>query len=341
MSLNALKLVQEAAKRLNIMVPTTINTPEHPDTSTIDYDANMLVAAANAAIRQNASINLFNREVQMSPIYLKQPKYIGTGSPDIVIDMSTYYSDFESLLGDTITINKYDGSASRLVTNKYAFRELSTYDFAIKQQYTNYTYFTVAATTPVPDPDNPDFLKREMPSKKTGGSQPKNDFFEATGKRPLDFGITPPKHMIKKEGIDVETKGNGFRFIRHNFTKLLWICNDIIPETDLVSGNLMLVMLYYSTWIVSLTTSSGNPPVYTTDYKDAIDNDADLVNLPDELVILGTIISYKATNGLDYSLELGQQKALIDAIKVNQENVRYTHNTNIRQQTQVAVPQER
>jgi hypothetical protein len=341
MSLTALNLVQEAAKRLNIMVPTSIESQPNPETSTIDYDANMLVAALNSAVRQNASINLFNREVQMSPAYLNAPKTAGTGFPDIVIDMSTFYPDFESLLGDSITLNKYD--AAGVVTNKYAFREFSAYDFATKQQYTNYTYFTEPKPAPVPSASSYEVNKNDTGSiKKTKTEDIKNSSFSFPTRSPLGSIIEPPKHIIRKEGIDVETKGNGFRFIRQNFTKLLWICNDIISQTDLASGTIMLVMLYYSTWIVSNTSKDGTPsadPVTT--YKDCVDSDNDIVNLPDELAILGTIIGYKSTNGLDYSLELGQQKALIEAVKVNQENVRYTHNTNVRQQAQAVVPQER
>jgi hypothetical protein len=51
----------------------------------------------------------------------------------------------------------------------------------------------------------------------------------------------------------------------------------------------------------------------------------EILVIPEELAILGIIIKYKAYYGIDYALEMGEQKAMLDALKENQENIQITH----------------
>jgi hypothetical protein len=323
MSLNALEIVQEAAKRLNIMVPTTIVLPKNPDTSTIDYDANLLTSCLNATIKQNAAINMFNMEVQQDVNILINPKGTFGDMPDIVIDMTAIYPEFESLLGDSITLVAYDSSEA--VSGKYVFREISTYDFTLLQKFTNFALFNTQSNKPMPssinkeeehikNPLQENIDKNKNIKKEKNKIEIENEFnILGLGKR--DF---PSQNATD---VDNSTnKGSGFRFIKIKFNLYLWICNNIITNDEIKSNTMIMNMLYYSKWLVADFT--GTLPFY----KDMVTLDGDNINLSDELLILGTLINYKGATGLDYSLELGQQKALIDGLKISQENIQYVRN---------------
>jgi hypothetical protein len=110
--------------------------------------------------------------------------------------------------------------------------------------------------------------------------------------------------------------------------RTIYFCNNIIPKADLDKKDWKLVFTYRSNYGV-LSGDDGhripdvNSEVATTTKPDI--NNKETLTIPDELAIIGTVIKYKSYMGLEYTLEMGEQKALIDALKDNQEVTQITH----------------
>jgi hypothetical protein len=311
MGMTALELVQEAAKRLNIMLPSTIVVPDTPDTNAIDYDANLLVSSLNSVIKQNMTLNLFNRQILPKSVNLmegdnihflnnqvdKNPVY-----SDFVVNLSGINPDFEELMGDGFNVSVFELNEPTIYKKKsYLFRQLTATDYLRLKR--------TCVPTQIPTPGL-------------------NRLWESFSKiPPLSEEMKEYRKNMPSEDrtsqINATNKESGFIILGDgNTNKIIYFCNNMIPDTEFnqeagpFSQPPILDYLYRTNFGV-INKMDGRVI--------SVSVDDDEVVIPDELAILGTIINYKTYYGLDISLEMGQQKALIDALKENQQNVQVTH----------------
>jgi hypothetical protein len=309
--MTALAIVGEAAKRLTIMLPTTIVVPTKPDQDSIDYDANLLVSCLNATIQQNARLNLFKKEVIGKAIEIKddpsqQVSWLANNvdNPVVYKDFCFQLKDFgdiEKIEGEGFTVSLYTKTSTAgdptpsdtfQRTNMYIFRQLTFSDFEKVQR---------GSAIGLVEPS----------SSKKSSQNPHVSYKE----RKEYYKNMPSEDRTKI--VDATNKESGFSMLVNDGNLMYYFCNNMIPISSIGDNVVAMLEFFYTTNRVVMDANGK--------HKDVVDDDHDTCLLPDELLILGTIINYKSAYGLDFSLDLGQQKALIDAIKENQENLQVTH----------------
>jgi hypothetical protein len=294
-----LEIIQEAAKRLCIIVPRTIVLA---DIQSKEYDADtgLLVSCLNACIKQTMSLNIFNQNIVYKNLtsenehwrdYLDIPINV-KGTADFKLRMRKFCPDFERLIGDGIAFNRRGKS--------YLFRQLTQNDFVRLCKMEN-------ADIKVADDYKEDYDKeiadyrRNMPSEETTYIKNSDN---------LESGF-----FVYSEGSPIQ--------------RIIYFCNNMMDMTEFgfedVPFNLSLT--YLSNYGVLSPDGWTRRDSVHTDREIEADktNDFQSTILPDELAILGTMIKYKSYYGMDFSLDLGEQKALIDAIKENQAGIQVTH----------------
>jgi hypothetical protein len=314
----ALELVQEAARRVGIMIPTTLFPTTNPDSSAIDYDANLLVSCLNATVKQNMTLSLFNKQVldaQTQIVYKTPPAYFldqleDDTFRDFFLDLDALCPGFEELIGDGFIVNKqkrkldYNSGDSFPIKNEnqYIFRQLTAQDY-IKLARHNLDDIIIPPTPPTPQmTDNP--IKNERKEMK---AYKKN--------MPSEDRTSILRAQNRESGFFIKSI-EGKRFV--------FFCNNMFdPEVDIFNYTLWLKFTYRTSWGVIGDVTIGTTTKVAR--KNSITTNEDTLTIPDELAILGTIINYKSYYGLDFSLDMGQQKAMLDALKENQENIQITH----------------
>lgn len=312
MLMTALELVQEAARRLNIMLPNTIEQPDDPDTNAIDYDSNMLVSALNGTLRQHMHLNDFTQQILVGEIGLEAIEFVlnNYNDPDseqadyvdMIINLDVALPDFEKLVGDSLNIvhgvvvsddkGTSKSSSTFCVKNSYAFRQLTDTDFV-----SLFKRITAVKTS----------IKTKVADKVSLFVDALDNFYSKKNK---DF---PSQDQSKL--IDSSKRASGFYPLSLDGSRQIYICNNIIKWSDISAQSPINVrFLYRSNYAVKDADGKMQP---------TFSHDDDTCTLSDELLIVGTIILYKSYQSLDFSLELGQQKALVDIIKQNQQNPQY------------------
>jgi hypothetical protein len=288
--MTVLEIIQEAAKRLCIIVPRTIVLS---DIQSKEYDADtgLLLSCLNACIKQIMTMNVFNQNIVFKSIskstemWQSVINFYEGNFCDFSVNMQKACPDFEELMGDGFVFSTNGKS--------YLFRKLTHNDFLrlCKRE----SRYTDDNDKNIPDEDKVilNYLKN-MPSDE----------------------ITQIKKSDNLEsGFYIYTINPDFRII--------YFCNNMIdfetahPYIDVNKFNLSFT--YRSNYgVISADGEKRQPAVLPN-------NDFQRTILPDELAILGTMIKYKSYYGMDFSLDLGEQKALVDALKQNQEGIQVTH----------------
>jgi hypothetical protein len=284
--MTALELIQEAAKRVGIMEPAHVPLGTAGST-TYDYDANLLVSCLNGAIKQLMVLNLFNQSVLFSKISFTD----ASGFVDFsdITDPSGKFSDFT--LNMTQAYPDFeeligDGYTMSANNKKFLFRQLTSQDF-----------IRVAKTT---------FPLSIESKRKTDWEREIREY---------------RKNMPSEDRTDIEfskkLESGFYMYAEPPATRKVYFCNNFFTVDDIAQNDWTLTFAYRSNYGVIDGTLHVRKLNVTVD--------SDTLVIPDELAILGTIIKYKSYYGLDFSLELGEQKAMIDALKENQENIQITH----------------
>jgi hypothetical protein len=293
--MTVLEIIQEAAKRLCIIVPKTIVLA---DIQSKEYDADtgLLVSCLNGCIKQNMVLNLFNQNILFTSLSRENGNwqdylYVDFNIPDddFVLNLSLFCPDFEELLGDGINFAK-DGQS-------YLFRQLTHNDFLRLCKRELDDVVKQIEYTPDPDEEISDYRKN-MPSEK-------NTYIKNADNLESGFYVYSKKPK----------------------TRLIYFCNNMATFGNTPLGDTFnLSFTYRSNWgVISADGNKRQESVLTNRIEGNVSNDNQTLTIPDELAILGTMIKYKSYYGMDFSLDLGEQKSLIDTIKQNQENVQVTH----------------
>jgi hypothetical protein len=331
--MKVLELIQEAARRLTIMIPKSV-IQTASDTSEIDYDANLLVSCLNATIKQNMTLNLFNRQILHKSINLlfnpavyflnnyvdKNPVY-----SDFVINLSYITPDLEELMGDGFSVSIYELNEPTLYKKKsYLFRQLTATDYLRLKR------------TCLPSQSSSD--------EKNRSSDVTFSSFKSLRKEIKEYKKNMPSEN-KTNMLNADNMESGFIiFGNSQSNKIAYFCNSMVSNEDISQEGGMfqqpptLEFLYRTNYGVITDMgervdsippdvpqpSPTDPPPPPPPPIEIPPNNYELV-IPDELAILGTIINYKSYYGLDYSLDLGQYKQMMDQLKENQENIQITH----------------
>jgi hypothetical protein len=281
--MNVLELIKEAAKRLNIMIPKDLPKPQDEDTNAMDYDANFLLSALNSTVKQMMVLNLFNQNIVQAQEVYNPTSAIRIQAdpvtyPDIWLNLTPKYADFEELIGDGFTFF-CNGK-------KVLYRQLTDQD-----------YLRLAKVV-VPDFDNPPkFPDENQELKNYMKDMPSEDRTKIPYADNLESGF-----------YIYETLPN---------TRILYFCNNILTAEDISAVPFTIMFMYRSKYgVISNGASLRSENITASDQT---------LIIPDELAIIGMVLKYKAAYGLDYTLELGEQKAILTALKANQENIQITH----------------
>jgi hypothetical protein len=323
--MTALELVQEAAKRLLIMIPNTL--VQELNHNTTDYDSVLLLSCLNSMVKQNMTLNLFNRQILIKSINMldndnvyflknlvdKNPVY-----SDFVINLSNLCPDMEEIMGDGFNFSIYEVSEPTLYKKKsYLFRQITPIDYLRLKK------------TCLPNVDLISSKNKEIV-----------DFSQfASLRKDFDKEIKEYKKNMPSENrtnmINAENKESGFIVLGDGQTnKILYFCNNMIPdaeiyqEYDTFAQSPTLEFLYRTNYgVISDMGERVDSIPYIEPPTPPLEPNPNKFTLviPDELAILGTVINYKSYYGIDYTLELGQYKQMIDMIKENQENIQITH----------------
>jgi hypothetical protein len=320
--MNALELIQEAARRLLIMIPKSPLFPSAPnvidDGSDIDYDKNLLISCLNAVIKQNMTLNLFNRQILPKSVSLwddnavyflnnyvdKNPIY-----SDFVVNLSQVCPELEELLGDGFNVSVYELYEPTFYKKKsFLFRQLTPNDYLRLKK------------TCLPNPNPSENLMRQNESNFSNFKLLRKDYKDYKRNMPSE----DKTYMLNAANLE-----SGFIILGDaNTNKIAYFCNNMLLDKDIAA--------------ISNTISYGQgysqPPtlefLYRTNYGvitamgervATITADTDTLVINDELAVLGTIVNYKSYYGIDYTLDLGQYKQMIDQLKENQENIQITH----------------
>ena len=312
--MNALELVQECAKRIGIMIPNTIVQTTTPDTSAIDYDANLLVSYMNAAIKQQMMVNILRKNVYYSysliePDNAASVHFDGyqTGDPlpdpdayvNFIINIEKECPSFVKLMGDgfIVRIIYYDNnvSATYKQIGQYVFRQFTDTDAV--------TFLPTAIGYTNPE---------ELISSDENIDDVRNQRKEHYKNLPSD------KQKIL---VSSDKRESGFVYLGNDIgNSMFYFINNMIPFRELYNietgtNNITQGVVYFEYVSNYGILDKNRTP------KENITADDDLILVNQELVMLNTIIMYKTYYGMDYQLELGQQKAIVDALQQNQENV--------------------
>jgi hypothetical protein len=323
--MNVIELIQEAARRLTIMIPTTTLQPE-TDTNAMDFDCNLLISCLNATIKQNMTLNLFNKQVLIKSTNLifnldvhflqnfvdKNPVY-----SDFVVNLSSLIPDMEELIGEGFNVSTFELDTRPLYKKKsYMFRQLTPND-----------YLRLKRTCLPPQPS--------LDEKNRSGNVTFSSF-KSLRKELKEYKKNMPSEN-RTSMLNAENMESGFIILGDGITnKIAYFCNSMItdeefnPAGEAGEQSPTLEFLYRTNYGV---IDNMNARVDTIPFikgtpdptKPLQPPDNYTLVIPDELAILGTIVNYKSYYGMDYSLDLGQYKQMIDQLKENQENIQITH----------------
>jgi hypothetical protein len=276
--MNAIQLVQSAARRLNIMIPKTIEQSTL-DTVAIDYDANLLLECLNSSINQFSQTSLFKKyEFYFSRVLFEGDDWFEISQHNsIKIFLDILFTNFISIIGEGVHFYIIDLEDTKAIKRDVLFRQLHANQF---ERLDNYD----AEKTDAPCP--PEY--RDNPSKNSPSKEESDAHYGTKQESGFYIYFDPDKN-------------SRILHIKQNL-----LTYDEIMDTDPARPTKSALNFFYQ-----------GSPLHVT-------KDKDVINLNDELLILSTVVNYKSTNGLDFTLELGQQKALLDALKTNQENIQVT-----------------
>jgi hypothetical protein len=239
MEMQCLDLIQEAATRIGIVPPSTIENVSNPDPSKRNPDAMILLGALNETMRQALVKNLFDPFCVMVKVVLTGADNVPNAGNTYIFPIRTKLPDFGGLLSSYFEVEYGNGVLQ--------------------------TFFET-------DPDT--FLK----------------FW----KEPMSTGTKP---MPQK---------NIFRIYNN---KVSFIAREAFTPTSLFSN---IGFSYRSTFGVML------PDKTTT--ANSFKYDADTSTVDDELLIAGTVLNYKAYQGMEYQFDAQKYSAYLDALEKNRQN---------------------
>lgn len=270
--MDALNIVKEAAKRIGIMVPLTVVVS--PDPEKTDYDANLLVSCLNGCIKQMMVLNLFNQSILFGKVSYSDAS--GKVAFSSKTDSSGKFADFTLDMTNCYPDFEEligDGYTMRGNNKKFIYRQLTAQDF-MRVAKTEFP-FDISA-----DPDS-DWLQRVREYKKDMPSEDRTD---------VEFAKN--------------VESGFFMYAKPPATRIVYFCNNFFTVNDIAKDDWVLTFAYRSNF--------GVIDGRTLSRKNNVTSDNDTLVIPDELAILGTIIKYKMYYGLDISMDMGEQKAMID-----------------------------
>jgi hypothetical protein len=303
--LTALKIAQEVAKRIGIMLPTTIVDSETPDTSLIDYDANLIVSCMNSAVQSLMMLHEFSNHKRRLTYMISDNELVYVSKKTNGYQDATLMYLIEPVVkieGDGVVIVKIVEDVDTdypVASDRYLFRQFTPADYLRYQTEDHFVNYAAGY----------------------GFGWNKNDSFKSATPREKVYQHkknTPSESLV---GFSrAENLESGFFIATDNTgTRRLIIVNNMIKDDIAAAGeghSYMLQILYKTNY--GVLKSDGL-------FADRFSRDSDRTLIPDELVILGTLINFKGYFGLDYSLDLASQKAYIDKMKENEENIQLTH----------------
>lgn len=121
--MNVLELVQEAARRLGIMIPSSINATGI-DT---DYDANLLNAYLRSTIRQNTEFSNLRKLIRRHVIHLDDPGIEIYSNNEFQYPILEDLPDFDALEGDGFNLRIFDEDNN--IKDQFLFRSLTSTDY--------------------------------------------------------------------------------------------------------------------------------------------------------------------------------------------------------------------
>jgi hypothetical protein len=307
----ALEIVQEAARRLGIMPPNTL----FPSAAEIaDYDANMLKSFLEATIRQQVSNNPTFFQTKLASATIEPPRDVipatlnafslgnlATIEPsacyDFILRINQVSPDFLKVISGTFKVLTLGtGQDAGKVDREYTFKSLQSLDF-----------LTLSGAYLA---DGQEDIPTDALAEVRAWQQ-----------------SSPSKDVTQV--MRAQNKESGFFFFRNSQTSVVnvYFINNLIPFSQLfVSGSTE------GTWTANnrlsyVYVSKSMTPGEAQDSL-SIKADQDSLLIDDEIAVLGAIIGFKGYYGIDYTLELGQQKALLESQKKNVENTTVTRLDN-------------
>jgi hypothetical protein len=306
--MNALEIVQESAQRLGIMPPNTLFPTAD---EIVDYDANMLKTFLEATIRQQVNNNPTFFQTKLASATIEPPQYVIPAETvafslgeklgiepaktyDFILRINQNSPDFLKVVSGTFKVVTF-GADPTIVEREYTFKALQNLDF-----------LTLSGAYLADSQDD----------------IPTDAVVEARA-----WQRNSPSQDVTQV-LRAQNKESGFFFFRSKEVSVInvYFINNLIPFSDLFK------MDSEETWVASNSLSY----VYTSksmtngapEQSLRIKEDQDSLLIDDEIAILGTIIGFKGYYGIDYTLELGQQKALLESQKKNVENTTVTRLDN-------------
>jgi hypothetical protein len=308
--MNAIQIVQEAARRLMVIIPQAPLFPASTDdSSAIDYDKNLMCSCLQATVNQNMVLFFFNRQNYIKNVtltYNANVKFLDNHTDrnpiyrDFVFNLLGECPDVEQIVGDGINVSVFPTDEKTIYKSKqYIFRQFTAQDMLrLKKSCISPTPFQ---NTPVPTPPIPEYtaMKERRDYKKN---------FPSEDRSPI---------------LTADNKDSGF-FLMGDYmgNKIIYFVNNLISDAEVNAAFVtweqppIIEFLYRSNYGI-INQLNGRVPVVT--------DDTDTFVLPDELLILGIMVQYKTWYGMDVTIELGQYKAMIDQMKQNQEVIQATH----------------
>jgi hypothetical protein len=307
--MNALEIVQESAQRLGIMPPNTLFPTAD---EIVDYDANMLKTFLEATIRQQVNNNPTFFQTKLATATIEPPQDVipaataafSLGLPDSIEAANCYdfilrinqnSPDFLKVVSGTFKVVTF-GTEVDIVEREYTFKALQNLDFlTLSGAY-------LADSQDIPPTD------AVVEARAWQKNSPSQDVTEV---------------------LRAQNKESGFFFFRSKEVSVVnvYFINNLIPF-----NRLFLKGSTESTWVarnrLSYIYTSKSMTTGATETSLRIKEDQDALLIDDEIAILGTIIGFKGYYGIDYTLELGQQKALLESQKKNVENTTVTRLDN-------------
>jgi hypothetical protein len=279
MGMTALRIVQEAARRLTIMQPSTIEFAD-PTSQDTDYDALLLLSCLNSCVQQNVVNNTFKRTVKLSSFFGDPVLKITSANDDGYHDFALAVSDvsplFERLASGGIMM-KFSN-----MNEAYEFRQ-------------------------IPIDEGLQLMKSmldEGGAVDEDGNTVHEELRQISRNFPSEVKTNEVRGKNRQSGYMVV--GDFFGGMAMGKNPTIYFCNNMIkidddPEGDYSLGNLTVQFAYYER-VVAATT-----------------NAAVFVGIPDELLILGTVVNFKNYHALDYTLDMAQYNAFIEGMKRNDE----------------------
>jgi hypothetical protein len=248
--MNCLSIIQEAAVRVGIVQPSTIENVSSPDPSRKDPDAMILLGALNETMRQAVVKNLFDPFTVMAKIAADNVQKAGN---TYIWPILTKCADFGGLLSSYFNVEFLDAAEPP------SKKENSAPTATIANTE---TFFEC-------DPDN--FLKHWK-----------------------DPGVTAPQPIPERNMFKLYN-GSVYFIARQAF-----------------AANRFFGVIRFS-----YRSTYGVLPVGSTTPTSSFTKDTDTSNVDGELLIAGTVLNYKAYQGMDYQFDMQKYTDYLKALESN------------------------